>query len=284
MNPKLAQGLPILITRFVARVILPFPSDLTKLFMLAGIVFASVTDLVGQNAFEEGKGWYEQRAAKADSFLADSENINKAIEALKEALNNDINPEQSAIYLLQSYYFKGMFTGMSEDQQKETYNKGRELGEEMMKKFPDSVPIKFWYGANIGRWAAVHGFLSAATNGIAGKLRRVCKDIIELDPKYQGGGGYRILAQVHFHSPNIPILMGWPSDEKALELVEEAMKIAPDHPTNRMLYAQILLEFDRNEEAREQLRFILDNPPRPGYTVEDRYLKHRSKQLIDEHF
>lgn len=273
-----------MITRFVVRSILPFPSDLIKLFMLAGIVFASVTDLVGQNAFEKGKALYEQRAAKADSFLADSGTINKAIEALNEALNNNINPKQSAIYLLQSYYFKGMFTGMTEDQQKENYNKGRELGEEMMEKFPDSVPIKFWYGANIGRWAAVHGFLSAATDGIARKLRRVCKDIIELDPKYQGGGGYRILAQVHFHSPNIPILMGWPSDEKALELIEKAMNIAPNHPTNRMLYAQILLEFDRNEEAREQFRFILDNPPRPGYTVEDRYLKHRSKELIDEHF
>lgn len=284
MNPKSEDSLPILITRFVVRSILPTPGDLIKLFILAGILLASATELIGQNAFQRGKALYEQRAAKADSFIADSGNINKAIEALNQSLNNDINPEQSAIYLLQSYYFKGMFTGMSEDQQKENYKKGRELGEKMMERFPDSVPIKFWYGANIGRWAAVHGFLSAATDGIAGKLRRVCKDIIERDPEYQGGGGYRILAQVHFHSPNIPILMGWPSDEKALELIEKAMKIAPSHPTNRMLYAQILIEFDRNEEAREQLRFILNNPPRPGYTIEDRYLKHRSEKLLDEHF
>lgn len=244
----------------------------------------SCSRLVAQNAFERGRKFYDQRAANSHSMRADPTNIDRAISAFNEALDNNINTEGSAIYLLRSYYFKGMFTGQSDEQQKEIYDKGRRLGEKMIEKFPKSVPIKFWYGANVGRWADVHGFVQAATHGIAKKLRRICNEIIELDPKYQGGGGYRILAQVHFYSPNIPIVMGWPSNDKALELIEKAMEIAPEHPTNRMLYAQILLEFDRKEEAKKQLQYILDMKPRPTHTVEDRYLKHRSRQLLEKHF
>lgn len=242
------------------------------------------SDLNAQNTFEEGQQFFETRAASANSHQADSSNINKAISAFQQSIEENNKPEQSAAYLLQSYYFKAMFTGMNEDRQKDLYDKGRTLGEQMMERYPKSVPIKFWYGANIGRWAKVYGFTRAAINGIAQKLRRVCNDIIRIDSGYQGGGGYRILAQVHFYSPNIPLLMGWPSDKKALSLVEKAIKIAPNHPTNRMLYAQILVDFDRNKEAREHLIAILEMSPRPNYLIEDRYVQHRSQELLNEHF
>lgn len=240
--------------------------------------------MVAQNLFEEGRKWYQQRAAEADSFRAKPKFINNAIQAFEETLEKSIRPKESAEYLLQSYYFKGMYLGLSSDEQRRIYDKGRDLGERMMERFPESVPIKFWYAANTGRWADVHGFVAAATNGIAKKLRRVCQEIIQLDSTYQGGGGYRILAQVHFHSPNIPLVMGWPSDEKALELVEKAMETAPEHPTNHLLYARILLHFDRNKEAREHLKTILNTPPRPSNLVEDRYVQYKARELIKEHF
>jgi predicted Zn-dependent protease len=177
-----------------------------------------------------------------------------------------------------------MFTGLSEDQQKEIYDKGRDLGEKMIDRYPDSVPIKFWYAANTGRWADVHSFARAATSGISKKLRNICEDIIEKDPNYQDGGGYRILAQVHFYSPHIPLVMGWPSKDKALELVRKALEIAPENPTNKMLYANILLEFDRHQDAKKQLREIRRMSPRATHTVEDRYVQYRSQKLFEEHF
>ena len=244
----------------------------------------SFTDLMGQSTFDRGKKFYHQRDANADSFKADPTNINRAIDLFESALEQNINPEESAIYLLKAYYFKGMFTGLSENQQKDVYEKGRDLGEKMIERYPDSVPIKFWYAANIGRWADVHSFARAATSGVSKKLRRICEDIIEKNPKYQDGGGYRILAQVHFYSPHIPIVMGWPSKDKALELVEKALEIAPENPTNKMLYANILLEFDRNEEAKELLYEIRRTTPRASHTVEDRYVKYRSRKLFKDHF
>lgn len=239
---------------------------------------------LAQNTFEKGRTYFEQRARGAESYRANPKYINMAIEAFEQALAEDIEPRKSAEYLLRAYYFKGMFTGLEEEGQKEVYDKGRDLGQKMTKKYPDSVPIKFWYAANLGRWAKVFGFVNAATNGIAGDVRRLSKQIIKMDPSYQGGGGYRILAQVNFYSPTIPLLMGWPSDKKALDLIEKALKIAPDHPTNRMLYAQLLLEFDRDEQAKKELQGILDLEPRPDYLIEDRYVQYRSRQLLEENF
>ncbi|MDZ7690754.1 MAG: tetratricopeptide repeat protein [Balneolaceae bacterium] len=78
--------------------------------------------------------------------------------------------------------------------------------------------------------------------------------------------------------------MGWPSDEKALELVEKAVEIAPQHPTNLLLHAQLLLEFNRSEEARTQLETILSLDPRPDFLVEDRYVQHRAQELMNSAF
>ncbi|MDZ7690755.1 MAG: hypothetical protein U5K69_06410 [Balneolaceae bacterium] len=168
--------------------------------LLIGFCLVQFSDLQAQNSFEKGLEWYQQRSAEADSFRAQPKYINNAISAFEQALENEINTEQTVEYLLRAYYFKGMYVGLTTDQQKDIYDKGKDLGERMMERFPKSAAIKFWYGANTGRWADVHGFMAAATNGIAKKLRNVCQDIIELNSTYQGGGGYRILAQVHFHS------------------------------------------------------------------------------------
>lgn len=266
------------------RVVTIVPNYAFSIILCGLFLLAPFSDLNGQNAFERGKTFYEQRGALADSFRAKPANINIAIEAFTKSLSQNVDAEESAAYLLKAYYFKGMFTDISKDQQKEVHTQGRALGEKMIERFPDSVPVKFWYGANMGRWADVHGIIKAATSGIAKKLRRLSKDMIEQYPSYQGGGGYRILAQVHYHAPRIPILMGWPSNEKALELVQIAMKIAPEHPANRMLYAQMLLEFDRDEEAHKHLKYILDMEPRSTHPVEDAYIKHLSRGLLDEHF
>lgn len=247
-------------------------------------IFAPIYSQAQNNPFKEGMKWYEQRSAKADSFLAEPEYINKAIDAFEKAYEQDVNRKQAGLYLLKSYYFKGMFLGLDNNRQKEVFDKGRDLGEKLEERYSDMVEIKFWYAANLGRWAKVYGFVAAATSGVAKKVRRLSEEIIELDKQYQGGGGYRILAQVHFRSPKIPLLMGWPSDKKALELAKKAMEIEPAHPSNRLLYAELLMNFDRKQEARKHLEFILKMEPRPDHLIPDRFIKHKTEELLNSSF
>lgn len=253
------------------------------LFLAAWLLTPSLSE-AQQSPFERGMEWYEQRTVESDSFRAQPKYINNAIDAFEQALQKNDQQEKASLYLLKSYYFKGMYIGLEKGEQKKVYDKGRDLGDKAEEQFPESAEIKFWYGANLGRWAKVHGFIASATSGVAKTLRKLCEEIISLDKEYQGGGGYRILAQVHFHSPKIPLVMGWPSDDKALELVEKAMDISPEHPTNRMLYAEILIDFDRHDEARKHLEYILTLEPRASAEVPDRYVKHRAEELLKKHF
>ena len=256
-----------------------------RVLLWLGIIFGILpTTGLTQSALEEGKKWYRLRAQEADSFRAAPNNINYAIQSFKEHQQQEPSP-QLASYLLKSYYFKGMYTGLEEDLQKKVFERAREYGEQMMKRYPNSVAVKFWYAANLGQWAARHDIISSAASGVAGKLRRVSEDIIALDPEYLGGGGYRILAQVHFHAPNIPLVLGWPSDKKALKLVQQAIGVAPNHPSNRLLYAQILLEFDAGSQARMHVDFLAKRlVPRSTHLAEDRYVKYQAQQLLREHF
>lgn len=254
------------------------------LFITVALALSPLILQAQDSHFQEGMKWYEQRAAEADSFRANPKYINNAIDAFEKAYDQEENTLKSGLYLLRSYYFKGMFLGLDDNRQKEIYDKGRDLGDKLEKRYSDSPEIKFWYAANLGRWAKVHGFVSAATSGVAKKVRSLGEEIIELDKQYQGGGGYRILAQAHFHSPKIPLLMGWPSDKKALELVEKAMNIAPAHPTNRLLYSEILLSFERKQEARKHLEHIMEMEPRPDFLIPDRYVKYRAEQILKGSF
>ena len=256
----------------------------TSLLFLATVFLNPAAPAAQESSYEKGLSWYEQRAAEADSFRAHPKYINNAIDAFEQALEKNIRYEKSGLYLLKSYYFKGMFTDIDKNEQKDVFGKGRDLGEKLEDRYSESAEIKFWYAANMGRWAKVHGFVAAATGGVAKKVRNMGEEIIDLDKEYQGGGGYRILARAHFHSPKIPLLMNWPSDEKAMELVKEAMDIAPEHPSNRLLYAQLLMSFDRNEEAREHLEYIRQIEPRPDYLIPDRYVKHRAEKALNEKF
>lgn len=251
-------------------------------FLLLGILYAPS---VAQSSFEQGERWYSQRATNADSFRADPRYINNAIQAFKESLQTEKPSEETAIYLLKCSYFKGMFTGLDEDLQKKVYDWGKEFGEEMAELYPESAPIKFWYAANIGRWAALHGFVASATSGIAQKVRRLSNEVIELDPEYLGGGGYRILAQVHFHAPSIPLVLGWPSDKTALKMAQQAIGVAPDHPSNRLLYAEILLEFNEDQQAKMHLDHLAKQmEPRHTHLAEDRYVKYRAEELLRDHY
>lgn len=259
------------------------PFCLLLLFLLLFYGGNTIASAQG-SSFEQGLEGYHKRAVDADSFRAEPQYINQAIEAFERAWEKEEYPAEAAFYLLKSYYFKGMYTGLSKSQQKEVFSKGRELGENAHRQFPDSVGIAFWYGANLGRWANVHGFLASATSGVAKTLRSLSQEIIDLNPEYEGGGGYRMLSQVYFHTPRIPIIMGWPSDERALELSQKALKIAPDHFSNLLLQSRILLSFDRKAEARTHLNRILEMEPRTDYLVPDRYVKHLADKMLQEHF
>ena len=77
---------------------------------------------------------------------------------------------------------------------------------------------------------------------------------VELSPNVNSAGPYRVLGMVYLKAPPWPQGIG--DGDKALELLQEAVRRFPEYPKNRIFYAQVLWELegeDREEEVIEHL-------------------------------
>ena len=141
---------------------------------------------------------------------------------------------------MRSYYFKGKFLVKTDDEKKEIFSKGKKIGEKLIKLFPNSAAVRYWYLVNLGSWAEVYGTMAAAKEGVAGLMRDHSKKIIEIDPSYSNGGGYFMLGAVHFKSPYIPFILSWPSNDLAIKNLEKAYGIGDSTPSQTVYLAQAL--------------------------------------------
>lgn len=204
--------------------------------------------------------------------------LNRAITKLKSSYEQTEDSKrrlQVGLLLLHNYYLKGTYA-LSENAKKQAvFQEGKSLGETLIERHPDDVRAHLLYAANLGRWAEVYGIVSAVREGVAGTMRKEAKRIIELDPLAASGGGYRLLAQIHYRTPYIPFIVSWPSSEKALTLLEKALNVAPDHPGNNALYGKYLHETGRTKKAKKYLKKASELQPRktPKHYLEDlRYI------------
>lgn len=246
------------------------------------ILSSSVAAANDSTPLERGIEFYENRHRDAGETVADPAPVNQSIELLQEALETSLPPErekQAAAYLLKAYYFKGTYVPHAQDEKESIFAKGKDLGQKMLEKYPGSVPIRYGYVINLSRWGEVYGIVAAAREGVAGQIRRHCEKMIELDPDYRSAAPYRILGLVHHKAPYIPFVLSWPSTEKALEYLGEAVERAPGEPSNRYHYASVLADADRGEEALEQLDYLRDRSPRSTSLVEDRRVLEQAEAL-----
>src|SRR5699024_3442675 len=251
--------------------------------LLSIIFLGSSSTLKAQISFQKGQRLFQQRAARADSFRADPQVINEAINALNESIRVNYRPREAATLLLQAYYFKGRYADLPDDKRKKAFDQARALGINMRERYPKSAAIAYWYGVNLRQWDHMHNLWQTTINRTDKKLRDTAQSVIALDSTYYGGGGFRLLAKIHFDTPSIWLIKGWPSDEKALEFIRKAVKVAPKLPENRLFYARMLIRFGRKSEAKTQLEHIDDIKSRANHPVQDRFIKYRARPLWQNH-
>lgn len=252
--------------------------------LLCGLLSCGYTITQAQSSFQNGQQWYSQRAASTDSFLVEPYAINKAIEAFQQSLEAGTEPLQSALYLLKSYYFKGRYTLIPEEEQKISFDKARALGARMIKNHPRSAALWYWYTVSLIQWDQWHNLWQTTIDQTDQKIRDAARKVVALDSTFRGGGGYRLLSRIYYEARNIPLIKSWPSKDEALEFIQRSMNIAPDYPANRLYFARILYHFNRKTEAQTHLHFVLEMKSRDNRLVEDRYLKHIAEEWWADFF
>ena len=230
----------------------------------------------------KGIEWYQKRHTGSIGSTASEEAINQAIEYFSNEIQNPEFEKDAALYLLKSYYYKAEFATPEKDHKKKLFNTGKALGEKYIEKYPDSPAFLYWYLVNLGSWAQVYGILTAAREGVADLMKIHSEKIIELDPKYQDGGGYFMLGAVHFKSPYIPFLLSWPNNDVAVKYLQMSLDTGKPTLNQKVYFARALKKDSQRDKARILLKEVINSKPDSTNLVEELDDIKEARQLLED--
>jgi len=205
---------------------------------------------------ERGDKFFQIRGVNHMGDWAVPGNIRNALDLYIEAYDMGEPSQELIEKILHASYFYANYAKTDKEKQKKAVDRALEIGTKGLKAYPDSAGINYWMASLWGRWSGLHGRIASARKDVALKVKAFAEKTIELDPSYCEGGGYRTLGRLHYKTPKIPFFLTWPNKKKALELLEKAVKEAPDNLTNRLFYAESLIERGKRDQARKEITFI----------------------------
>ena len=239
------------------------------------------------NEFETGISYYNNRAEGASGLIPSDSNITKAIkifESLQEPYNTSEQDLNAGLYLTKSYYFMAQYVAQEKDDKKLYFDLAKELSERYIYKYPNSVELLYWNLATMSNWAKLIGVRQLSRLGAADNYREKAVDVIVMDPNYEDGGGYFLLGAVYFTAPYIPLIISWPSDEKAIKYFKKAVDTGRSTPLQMLYLAQALIKVDKKGEAKDVLQKIIKLTPDSYNYIEDSHYIREAKNIWDENF
>jgi len=258
---------------------------------------------------EEGDRHWDSRAEGSQGSNADPREIEQAIAIYREALAEDTSSLAVRWRLIRALFFKGEYTVDDVESKKKIFDEGRVLGEEAVQEIrreaaaragkdmtkadavdlapyfanaPDVVASLFWASASWGKWALAFGKFQAVRQGAAGKIRDLSSAVIQMDPQYAEGGGYRVLGRLYHQTPYVPFLTGWASTREAVKFLRQAYSIGPRNSVNRLFLAEALWDLNRDtrNEAVSLAEELGQDTPRAEFLVEDRRSQEQARSLL----
>ena len=234
----------------------------------------SLSFISGQSNLKEGIISYNKRHEACIEDRAHPAQISNAITYFEKALNNEIDKKAASIYLLKSYYFKAKFAENDKSLKKMIFEKGKELGSNLIEEFPESVECRYWYLVNLGSWAEEYGIFAAAKEGVADQMKFHSEKIIELDPKYEQGAGYLLLGAVHYKAPYIPFILSWPNNRDAIKYLQLALDTGDAEIAQMVYLSQALYKGKKKDEAISLLGKAMKTvPSKDNYASDWEWIK-----------
>ena len=158
------------------------------------------------------------------------------------------------------------------DEKVRLLERAMEVGEEAVRRCPDSAEAHFWLGASYGRFAEAKGGLTALR--MVGRIRREMETSVRLQPDYDGGDAYLALGQLDL---SVPGLLGG-SRKRGVAWLEEGLRVAPANLDIRLTLAEAHLHDGRRGEALALLRTIVEAPA-TGAPSDD-HARRRALELL----
>ena len=125
--------------------------------------------------------------------------------------------------------------------------------------------LLIWSAIVKSTWAGAKGGLGALS--LVKEAKAKLEIAIKQDPRALEGSAYTSLGSLYYQVPGWPV--GFGDDEKAEQLLKQALAINPNGIDPNYFYGDFLLDQGRKDEARAYLDKALAAPSRPGREVAD---------------
>ena len=266
--------------------------------LLASLRDDAALDIAGLVA--EGDRHFAERERNAQAERCDPSEVNAAIASYRRAVAADPESIPGRVGILRSLFFRGAFCGESGARQRRTFEEAKRLAEESQARLErlagarvkrekpgpfravaGAPALLFWCGAAWGQWALDHK-LAAAWQGAGGRIRDLAETAVALAPGYEQGAPHIVLGRLHVESPRIPLITGFVSRRRGLELLRKARELSPGNTVALWFLADAILQHEprRRAEAVGLLRECAAIEPRPEYLVEDRRYAKLARQRL----
>lgn len=120
-----------------------------------------------------------------------------------------------------------------------------------IKTSPANAPSHYYLGLNLGQLAQTK---SIGALKLVRQMEDTWLTARTLDESFDFAGADRSLGILYSECPRPPLSIG--SRDKARRAFERSIKLAPEHPDNRIYFAETLVKWGDDENAREQLKAI----------------------------
>lgn len=133
-------------------------------------------------------------------------------------------------------------------------------------KFPDRPEVLIWDGIITSERASLASAFSAL--GLAKRARDILQNAYEMAPAKLDAGATTSLGVLYYRVPGFPI--GFGDKAKARQLLEQAVKLAPNGLDAWYFYGDFLCEQKEYSRAAEVFHHALSIPPHPDRPVWDK--------------
>lgn len=137
----------------------------------------------------------------------------------------------------------------------EGFEKGIEYAKKAIELNHDSVDAHFWLGGNYGTYGETRGILKSLA--LVKPIRKEMEAVIRIDPRYQGGAGYRVLGIVDYKVPGF----AGGSKKRAHENLQKALEIDPENAFNNYYMAEYYDRIGERYKALDHLKILESATP-----------------------